>query len=714
MTITALSDAELIEQARGGDEAAFTELYVRHQPAALRLARTYRRLGDPDELVNGAFERVLGAIKRGAGPTESFRAYLFVTLRRFAAEKAGKAAEESLDDVPEPIADAADSPTLEQADRALVAQAFESLPDRWQAVLWHTAVEGQQPKELAGVLGVSANAAAAMSYRAREKLRQAYLQAHLMASPAPDHEPYRSQLGAYVRGGLSARDAAAVEKHLDGCESCRAVVAGLEDVNRTLARAVLPLFLLVGGGKLGGALVGGAAVGGAAAGAAASTGKGTGLVGKVRHLAPTVGNTAAIVAVVAGMVAMASVVARQDTGPLNSAADAADLGTSDHDSSPPGDTTDVDSLFGGDDFALSPFDEASSDDFGGFGDDTFDFPISRSSRPSTISRGGVPPATIPRPASPGPSIPPASVPGPTTPEPTIPGPTDPEPTIPGPTDPGPTDPGPTDPGPTTPPPLAFSTPTFTPTALGRGTLAVTIAERGAPTAPAAPAPAAPELLRLELTLSSGARAFPEAVQDPRCSPPPTPGPGEGQVVTCTLDQPATGTNTTFAFDLQVDGPGQTADMVLFRGDIEEARFVAPLPLETYGSGLSVMYGAGPWTIDGPGTGTLAVRVDQAAGWDVVGATLTIEVTGGAQLDPTRPTPGCTQEATGNSRITCALPTIPAGGAVDLALHLAVTGDGQKAQSLALSLGGTEVARLDQPVDLRRADDGGEGAAVGAP
>jgi RNA polymerase sigma factor (sigma-70 family) len=707
MTITALSDAELIEQARGGDEAAFTELYVRHQPAALRLARTYRRLGDPDELVNGAFERVLGAIKRGAGPTESFRAYLFVTLRRFAAEKAGKAAEESLDDVPEPIADAADAPALEQADRALVTQAFESLPDRWQAVLWHTAVEGQQPKELAGVLGVSANAAAAMSYRAREKLRQAYLQAHLMASPAPDHEPYRSQLGAYVRGGLSARDAAAVEKHLEGCESCRALLVELEDVNRTLARAVLPLFLLAGGGALGGALVGGAAVGGAAAGAAAGTGKGTGLVGKVRHLAPTVGNTAAIVAVVAGMVAMGSVVARQDTGPLNSAADAADLGMSDRGSSPPGDT-DVDSLFGGDDFALSPFDEPSSDDFRGFGDDTFDFPISRSSRPSTIGRGRVPPATIPAPASPGPSTPPAPVPGPTTPEPAIPGPTDP-----GPTDPGPTDPGPADPGPTPPPPLALSTPTFTPTELGRGTLTVSIAERGGAPA-AAPTQEALAPLRLELTLSSGARAFPDAVQDPRCSPPPTPAPGLGQVVTCTLDQPATGTNTTFAFDLQVDNPGQTADMVLFRGDIEEARFVAPLPLETYGSGLSVVYGAGPWTIDGPGTGTLAVRVAQAAGWDVVGATVTIEVTGGAQLDPTRPTPGCTQEATGNSGITCTLPTIPAGGAVDLALHLAVTGNGQKAQSLALSLGGTEVARLDQPVDLPRADDGGEGAAVGAP
>jgi hypothetical protein len=308
-------------------------------------------------------------------------------------------------------------------------------------------------------------------------------------------------------------------------------------------------------------------------------------------------------------------------------------------------------------------------------------------------------------------------PAPTPADPTTPPPTPPDPTTPPPTPPDPTTPPPTPPDPTTPPPLAFSTPTFTPTELGRGTLTVSIAERGAPVAPAAPSQEAPAPLRVELTLSSGARAFPEAPQDPRCTPPPTPAPGEGQVVTCTLEQPATGADTTFEFDLQVDGPGQTADMVLFRGDTEEARFVEPLLLETYGSGLSVVYSAGPWTIDGPGTGTLNVRVAQAAGWDVVGATITIGVTGGAQLDPARPTPGCTQEATGNPGITCALPTIPAGGTVDLAVHLAINGDGQKAQSLALSLGGTEVARLDQPVDLRRdgvEGDGGDGAAGGQP
>jgi DNA-directed RNA polymerase specialized sigma24 family protein len=130
MAITALSDAELLDQARGGDEAAFTELYVRHQAAARRLASTYKRVGDPDDLVNGAFERVLGALRRGAGPTESFRAYLFVTLRRLAAEQGQKPADQAIEDVPEPVGDEADEPGLGSADRELITKAFESLPDR--------------------------------------------------------------------------------------------------------------------------------------------------------------------------------------------------------------------------------------------------------------------------------------------------------------------------------------------------------------------------------------------------------------------------------------------------------------------------------------------------------------------------------------------------------------------------------------------------------
>jgi hypothetical protein len=47
------------------------------------------------------------------------------------------------------------------------------------------------------------------------------------------------------------------------------------------------------------------------------------------------------------------------------------------------------------------------------------------------------------------------------------------------------------------------------------------------------------------------------------------------------------------------------------------------------------------------------------------------------------------------------------------VQLVVTGNGQQARSLALALGGAEVARLDQHVDLRRGDEG-EGDALGGP
>jgi RNA polymerase sigma factor (sigma-70 family) len=272
MAITALSDAELLDAARNGDEAAFTELYVRHHAAARRLAGSYTRGGDADDLVNGAFERVLGALRRGGGPSESFRAYLFVTLRRLAGESARRGSDEPLDDVPEPVLAASGGPELEGAEREMVSEAFESLPGRWQAVLWHTAVEGRQPREIAGVVGLSANAAAALAYRARERLRQAYLQAHLQTTPRPRCEPHRSRLGGYVRDGLSRRDHTATAQHVEDCESCRSLVTELNDVNRMLVRSVAPLFLLASGGKLAGSLTAaGSGVAGASAAASAAS-----------------------------------------------------------------------------------------------------------------------------------------------------------------------------------------------------------------------------------------------------------------------------------------------------------------------------------------------------------------------------------------------------------------------------------------------------------
>jgi RNA polymerase sigma factor (sigma-70 family) len=339
MTTTTFTDAELLAQARQGDETAFAELYMRHEPAARRLANSYARAGDPDDLVNESFERVLRALRKGLGPTEAFRAYLFVTLRRLAADRIDRSQDDPYDEVPEPVRAEACTPELDADDRALIVSAYESLPDRWQAVLWQTAVEGHQPRDLAPALGMSPNAAAALAYRAREKLRQAYLQAHLQTAPRPQCEPHRSRLGAYVRDGLGVRDRGAAEAHIDGCSSCRGLVAELADVNRLLLRALFPVFVTTGqvAAALGVATT-------AAAGAATGAGVGGALRGAAgvsrRALSKARSNPAAAVTVAAAILVVATlagalIVARNDPVALPGAAPTEDAAPPGDDAEPP-------------------------------------------------------------------------------------------------------------------------------------------------------------------------------------------------------------------------------------------------------------------------------------------------------------------------------------------------------------------------------------------
>jgi len=110
-------------------------------------------------------------------------------------------------------------------------------------VLWHTEIEGARPADVAPLLGLTANGVAALAYRAREGLRQAYLQMHLSRAVRDECRPVAAKLGAYVRGGLAKRDAAVVGAHLDLCAECRRVFAELGDVNVALKGIVAPVVL---------------------------------------------------------------------------------------------------------------------------------------------------------------------------------------------------------------------------------------------------------------------------------------------------------------------------------------------------------------------------------------------------------------------------------------------------------------------------------------
>ena len=263
------SDAELLDVIRGrgadaASTAAFGELYDRHHDAARALARQLARSpADVEDLVSAAFARLLEVLRSGGGPTEAFRAYLLTSLRHLAYDRtrADRRLDltEDIDDVvgvdPErtvvPFAD----PAVAGLERSLAARAFATLPERWQAVLWHLEVEGDAPAAVAPLFGLTPNAVSALGYRAREGLRQAYLQEHLASeSGAPPrdrrHRETSEKLGAFTRGGLSQRDVRRVEAHLAECEECRALAAELSEVNSGMVRSA------VGPAVLGAALLG--------------------------------------------------------------------------------------------------------------------------------------------------------------------------------------------------------------------------------------------------------------------------------------------------------------------------------------------------------------------------------------------------------------------------------------------------------------------------
>ncbi|MFJ9827108.1 sigma-70 family RNA polymerase sigma factor [Streptomyces sp. NPDC101160] len=291
------SDAELVQRMREGDDSSYEELFRRHSEAVRRYARSCCRDADTaDDLTAEVFASTLQAVRRGAGPEQAVRAYLLTSVRRVAAtwtrtqkreqlvedfavfaEDAARASEVSDGDT---LDLGADVLAMRDAEQSLAMQAFRSLPERWQAVLWHTTVEEESPSEVAPLFGLTANATAVLASRAREGLKQAYLQAHVSQSltSGGDCARYADRLGAFARGGLRMRAERGLRKHLDECAKCRLAAGELAHVNAgipaLLPVAVIGWFAAGYSLKAAGVVAGGVAGAGAAGAAAAASGTG--------------------------------------------------------------------------------------------------------------------------------------------------------------------------------------------------------------------------------------------------------------------------------------------------------------------------------------------------------------------------------------------------------------------------------------------------------
>jgi RNA polymerase sigma factor (sigma-70 family) len=238
------TDATLVRAASVNDEAALTELYRRHAPAAARVARCVAaNPEDAADAVAEAFTRVFAALTSGRVGTLDFRSYVLAATRNAAidnlrrADRVGPAGDPATFDRTEALGGPPDE-LVAGEESALIAQAFRDLPERWQSVLWLTEVERVTPSQAAGVLGLSPNNVSQLAVRARARLRERYLQALVHNHAAPACQATVDRLGAYVAGTLTDRRRAEVEAHLAGCPECLRRRADVEELGASLRRAV--------------------------------------------------------------------------------------------------------------------------------------------------------------------------------------------------------------------------------------------------------------------------------------------------------------------------------------------------------------------------------------------------------------------------------------------------------------------------------------------
>ncbi|SEJ05619.1 RNA polymerase sigma factor, sigma-70 family [Arthrobacter sp. yr096] len=230
-------DSQLVDLVRSGHLASFEELYRRHYAVARYVARAESDNSDEaEDIAAEAFASVLKSLCAGGGPRESFQAYLTTTVRRTAyrrnlqGRRTATFRYGSMMDVL--VLD--EDVTIKAFETTILMRAFRTLPLRWRAVLWCVDVEGLKPAATARVMELSPNGVSALLIRAREGLRQAYLQEHVAESPNNSCTDFSRHLGKFVRNAVrkAARDR--VARHVAACRSCAEALRHLEDIHSAM------------------------------------------------------------------------------------------------------------------------------------------------------------------------------------------------------------------------------------------------------------------------------------------------------------------------------------------------------------------------------------------------------------------------------------------------------------------------------------------------
>ena len=172
-----MSDELLLERAKGGDQAAFLELYERHRNAVFRFA--YRLLGSFETAEDITHDCFLSLIRRPEGfqaARGGLRTYLYaaarnLSLKHFRSASREDALEELSLEPPMPLKEQPLHRLLDEELSQRVKEAVISLPPLQREALVLFEYEGLALSEIADVVGSDVGTVKARLHRARERLR---------------------------------------------------------------------------------------------------------------------------------------------------------------------------------------------------------------------------------------------------------------------------------------------------------------------------------------------------------------------------------------------------------------------------------------------------------------------------------------------------------------------------------------------------------------
>ena len=239
------SDAELISAVRGGDTTAYGELFTRHVEAARRLARQLTSATDVEDLVSEAFAKVLTIVRRGGGPTSpsaptcSPRSAACTSTRCAARSSSGRSTTSRRSTTACP---SATPPWRASRTRRRPARS-RRCPNGGSWSCGTPRSRARSRPRSRKLLGMSANSVSALAYRAREGLRQAFLNMHAQDAEDDACAWTQDNLGAYIRNAASKRDSLKVRTHVDECRRCMGIYLELSEVNTNLSGILGPIVL---------------------------------------------------------------------------------------------------------------------------------------------------------------------------------------------------------------------------------------------------------------------------------------------------------------------------------------------------------------------------------------------------------------------------------------------------------------------------------------